>query len=92
MIAFALRDGAVLCPEEAEKSNALPRISGFRDRADQLPGLSIPGPNLPWTAGPSPCEVRASGLLGQLGNLLLSRASAAQALPRLNPVCASPGP
>lgn len=65
----------MLCPEEAEKFPSLPRISGFREPAGRPLVLSIPGPNIPWTAGPSPCEVRPSGLLGQLGNSLPARAT-----------------
>lgn len=57
----------MLCPEEAEKTPSLPRISGFREPAGRPLVLSIPGPNKPWTTGPSPCEVRPLGLLGQLG-------------------------
>lgn len=57
MTAFALREGAVLCPEEVEKSNALPRISGFRDQADQLPvQRSSQAPIIPGQLDPLPAR------------------------------------
>lgn len=85
--ALALREGAVLCPEEAEKPSPSPGSPASGNPARRPLVLSVPGSYLPWTAGPSPSEVRLSGLLGQLGNLLPAQATAAQHSPPSHKAC-----
>lgn len=76
--ALALREGAVLCPEEAEKPSPRPRISGFREPGWKAANAEHPRPQPSLDSWTLSQRGEAVGASGPVGKFLPARATAAQ--------------